>query len=142
MNERGLITMTTSKSDTGVILEQIYDRLDVSVALAELEPKHTGNAYSLVCPSCSQRRAFIYTGGHTIICNRRNDCGYQSSLWDYVAAKQQLTESKDILRALAELAGYELPSIAPDALEAIKRTEAKQSKLETAQGILTARLFP
>lgn len=140
MNEREHY-VTTPKSDTGVILEQVYDRLDVSIALAELEPKHAGNAYSLICPNCSKRRAFIYTGGHTIICNRRNDCGYQSSLWDYVAAKQQLTESKDILRALAELAGYELPSLAPDALEAIKRTEAKQSKLETAQGILTARLW-
>lgn len=133
--------MQTIKSNTGVILEQIYDRLDIPTALAELEPKQSGNAYTLTCPNCGKRRAFIYKGGHVITCNRRNECGYNTSLWDYVANKEQLSEGRDIIRTLADLASYELPSLEPEAMAAIKRVEVHQSKLETAQGILTAELF-
>ena len=74
--------MTPVKSDTSVLLDTIYERLDVLSALPELEPKRTGLAYTLKCPNCDKKRAFIYEGGHVITCNRRNECGYSSTLWD------------------------------------------------------------
>jgi replicative DNA helicase len=134
--------MTTVKSDTGLLLDTIYERLDIMTALPELEPKRTGLAYTLKCPLCDKKRAFIYEGGHLITCNRRNDCGYSSTLWDYVANKDNLTSSQETLQALASLAGYVLPTtLSTDALEALKRSEVQQTRLETAQGLLTSRMF-
>jgi len=134
--------MTTIKSDTGLLLDTIYEQLDIMTALPELEPRRTGQAYTLKCPLCDKKRAFIYSGGHVITCNRRNDCGYSSTLWDYVAKKDNLTTSQETLQALASLAGYTLPtSLSSDALEAIKRSEVQQTRLETAQGLLTSRMF-
>ena len=75
--------MTTVRSDTGLLLDAIYERLDVITALPELEPRKTGQAYMLKCPLCDKKRAFIYEGGHVITCNRRNDCGYSSLYRDW-----------------------------------------------------------
>ena len=134
--------MTPVKSDTSVLLDTIYERLDVLSALPELEPKRTGLAYTLKCPNCDKKRAFIYEGGHVITCNRRNECGYSSTLWDYVAARDSLTTSQETLQALAELAGYNLPtSLSNDALEGLKRSQVQQTRLETAQALLTSRMF-
>ena len=134
--------MTTVKSDTGLLLDAIYERLDVMTALPELEPRKTGQAYMLKCPLCDKKRAFIYEGGHVITCNRRNDCGYSSTLWDYVAKRDSLTTSQETLQALAKLSGYTLPNtLSSDALEALKRSEVQQTRLETAQSLLTSRMF-
>ena len=134
--------MTPIKSDTGLLLDAIYDRLDVIDALPELEPRKTGQAYMLKCPLCDKKKAFIYEGGHVITCNRRNDCGYSSTLWDYVAKRDNLTTSQETLQALAKLSGYTLPNtLSSDALEALKRSELQQTRLETAQGLLTSYMF-
>ena len=134
--------MTAIKSDTGLLLDTIYERLDIMTALPELEPKRTGLAYTLKCPACDKKRAFIYEGGRVIACNRRNECGYFSTLWDYIEKKDSLTTSQETLQALAKLAGYTLPStLSSDALEALKRSQLQQTRLETAQGLLTARMF-
>lgn len=134
--------MTPVKSGTSLLLDEIYQRLDITSALAELEPKRTGLAYMLKCPLCEKKRAFIYEGGHLITCNRRNDCGYSSTLWDYVANKEGHTSPQQTLQALASLAGYTLPStLSSDALEALKRSEIQQTRLETAQALLTSYMF-
>jgi len=134
--------MTTVKTDTGLLLDTIYAQLDITSALPELEPKRTGQAFTLKCPLCDKKKAFIYEGGHVITCNRSNKCQYSSTLWDYVANRDSLTTSQETLQALAKLAGYILPTtLSSDALEAIKRSQLSQSKLETAQGLLTTRLF-
>jgi DNA primase len=133
--------MTPVKSDTAVLLDAIYERLDIQSALPELEPKRTGLAYTLKCPQCEKKRAFIYESGHVITCNRRNDCGYSSSLWDYVATRNNLTTPQQILQALSELAGYTLPPLSEDAMEALKSSQIQQTRLETAQALLTSRLF-
>lgn len=133
--------MTAIKSDTGLLLDAIYEQLDIMTALPELEPKRTGLAYTLKCPLCDMKRAFIYEGGRAITCNRRNDCGYSSTLWDYLANKDGHTTAQETLQALASLAGYTLPTtLSSDALEALKRSEIQQTRLETAQGLLTSRL--
>lgn len=136
------MTSTSPKSDTGALLEQIYERLDITTALPELDPRQVSQAYNMLCPSCGKRRAFVYKGGHVITCNRRNDCGYQASLWDYVATRDGLSEGRDVLKALADMAAFSLPTtLSPEGLESLKRAQKHQSKLEAAQGILTARLF-
>ena len=133
--------MTAIKSDTGLLLDTIYERLDIMTALPELEPKRTGLAYNLKCPACDKKRAFIYEGGRVIACNRRNECGYSSTLWDYIEKKDSLTTSQETLQALAKLSGYVLPTtLSSDALEALKRSQLQQTRLETAQAILTSRL--
>ena len=133
--------MTAIKSDTGLLLDAIYERLDIMTALPELEPRRTGLAYTLKCPACDKKRAFIYEGGHVITCNRRNECGYSSTLWDYIEKKDSLTTSQETLQALAKLSGYVLPTtLSSDALEALKRSQLQQTRLETAQAILTSRL--
>ncbi len=133
--------MTPIKSDTGLLLDAIYEQLDIMTALPELEPKRTGLAYTLKCPLCDKKRAFIYEGGRVITCNRRNDCGYSSTLWDYIATKDGHTTAQETLQALASLAGYVLPStLSSDALEALKRSQVQQTRLETAQGLLTTYL--
>ena len=135
--------MTTVKSDTGLILEDIYERLDIETALSELEPRYSSTGYyTLICPNCSKRRAFIKKGGHYIKCNRLDSCSYLSSLWDYVAKRDSLTTSQETLQRLAELSGYALPNnLSEDAKETIRRSQTAQTKLETAQGLLTSRLF-
>jgi replicative DNA helicase len=134
--------MTPVKGDTALLLDTIYELFDVPSALPELEPKRTGLAFTLKCPLCDKKRAFIYEGGHVITCNRRNECGYSSTLWDYVATRDKLTSSQETLQALARLAGYTLPSsLSTDALEALKRSQLQQTRLETAQALLTSRIF-
>jgi DNA primase catalytic core len=134
--------MTPVKSDTGMLLDAIYEQLDPTTALPELEPKRTGQAFTLKCPQCDKKRAFIYEGGHVITCNRRNECGYSATLWDYVATRDNLTSSQETLQALAKLAGYTLPTtLSNDALAALKRSQEQQSLLETAQAVLTTRMF-
>jgi hypothetical protein len=133
--------MTAIKSDTGLLLDEIYKNLDPMTALSELEPRKTGQAYTLKCPQCDKKRAFIYEGGRAITCNRRNECGYSSTLWDYIANKDGHTTAQETLQALAKLSGYTLPStLSSDALEALKRSQVQQTRLETAQGLLTTYL--
>jgi replicative DNA helicase len=133
--------MTAIKSDTGLLLDEIYKNLDPMTALSELEPRKTGQAYMLKCPQCDKKRAFIYEGGRAITCNRRNECGYSSTLWDYLANKDGHTTAQETLQALAKLSGYTLPStLSSDALEALKRSQVQQTRLETAQGLLTTYL--
>ena len=101
-----------------------------------------GDTALLLDTLCDNKRAFIYEGGHVITCNRRNECGYSSTLWDYVATRDKLTSSQETLQALARLAGYTLPSsLSTDALEALKRSQLQQTRLETAQALLTSRIF-
>ena len=40
------------KSDVGLLLDEIYELIDIPNALAELEPKDRGKYYELKCPNC------------------------------------------------------------------------------------------
>ena len=130
------------KSDVGLLLDEIYELIDIPNALAELEPKDRGKYYELKCPNCDKRKAFIYKGSHTIKCNRANECNYTMSLWDYVSAKNGSTSPRETLQALADLAGYKLPSMLnPEALARVKQAQERQDKLEVGQSYLQAQLF-
>lgn len=127
--------------ETSDLLAEIYPRVDRVKALEALDPKPSGNYIELKCPKCGQRRAFIYHKGITLTCNRRNDCGYHSSLWDYVKVASNLGTPKEVLRALADLAGYTLPPLAGYSDERAQEERDKERLLEEAQSYFVGMLI-
>ena len=99
---------------TKEILEtEIYPQLDIESLLSELNPKKYFNYYKLTCPSCGKKEAYIpnrITLKPIIICNRKNKCGYISSIWNYLKDSRDLS-NREILHLLADYAGYELPTL-------------------------------
>lgn len=114
------------------IIEDIYNRIDREAILRDLDPVNKNNYYSLTCPDCSKKTAFIYKDGVTIVCNRKNNCSYTKSLWDYFQEKNSYASNKETLEALAKLAGLELKSNENFNYEAFEKSKAKTSLLETA----------
>lgn len=90
-------------------LEAIYAQLNRAEAVQDLEPVDKGDRYELVCPGCGTRRAFLYKNGTQIECNRRNNCGFTSSLWDHIQAREGLSD-RETFHKLADLANYTLPN--------------------------------
>lgn len=71
--------------------------------LARLEPKPVGQRQiNIACPSCGMREAFAYepkdSRGPRIRCNRKDKCGYNETLWNYL-----ITENGDKKAVLEEL---------------------------------------
>ena len=58
--------------------------------------KAVGKRFDICCPACEKPEAFIdYQGEHRWIkCNRGNNCGYNTGLWEFIAQKQSI-ESND-----------------------------------------------
>lgn len=119
-------------SETKDLLESIYQSLDRALALEALNPQDKGDHYLLTCPACGKREAFIYKAGTPrLVCNRRDKCGLNQSLWDYIQGSRGL-DKRETLQELARLAGFELPALGPDALERIERARAQANAWETA----------
>ena len=58
-----------------------------------LEPERRGDNYLCVCPSCGEKRTFVYLPKSdsdipTAICNRANKCGFKSSIYAMVCEKE------------------------------------------------------
>jgi len=118
--------MTTKET-----LEQIYSRLDIVSALEELQPQDKGSYYLVTCPGCKKREAFIYKGSKAIICNRKNECKYKASLWDYVQQKHRINDRETLIE-LARLAHYELAGIEQIDFQKIEQEKKQSAILETA----------
>jgi len=118
-------------TETRDLLEEIYRSLDRAEALADLAPQDKGNYYSLICPDCLKREAYIYKDGTRLFCNRRDKCGLSQSLWDYVQKSKGLT-NQETLKELARLAGCPLPERDPEALERIERAREQASVWESS----------
>lgn len=102
------------------IFELAADRLPE--ILPELEPKLSSSktSYTLLCPSCKRREAFYYKNNHFISCPRQNKCGYSVSLLDYLQARDSWpVDFMTMLRNLADMLNYSLPSLSPEAVEKI-----------------------
>jgi len=56
--------------------------------LEALRPRPHGKHVTCTCPGCGQGTAYIYEPkdgkGPHLRCNRRNNCGYDQTLWEYV----------------------------------------------------------
>jgi|GEM_PF-2148343 len=88
-------------------LKHIYANLPKEILLAELHPETSGDHLILTCPSCGKREAFLYLNSYIIICNRRDNCGYQKSLWDWTQNRYGYG-NKETITHLARLAGITL----------------------------------
>lgn len=83
------MTISTSPS-----LEEKYCEIllhanwEVVLNHLELDPKNKGDYIEVECPKCSKRRAFFYpnldTGKPKIICNRKNECGFENHILEYL----------------------------------------------------------
>jgi replicative DNA helicase len=91
--------------------ENVFQRLG-------LEPKNNGDYLEILCPKCSKRRAFFYpntdTGEPKIICNRKNECGFESHILKHLnnGTFPKGADWKESVKKLADLAGipFELNS--------------------------------
>lgn len=121
------------------LLERIYQQLDRVSLLQELDPQERGSTILLTCPSCGKREAYLYADGTRIYCNRKNNCGYQESLWDYVARKNHLSP-QETLRFLAASAGVELENSGASA-QSLSARAGRQQALEHAIQFFAEQLF-
>lgn len=91
--------------------DRVYPNLNAVEAhlLDGLSPVPAGKAYKLTCPACEKvGRAYYYPGSPVIHCNRRNECGQITGLWDYVQTSRTLS-NRDVITLLCEAAGVSLP---------------------------------
>jgi DNA primase len=99
---------------TQQLKELVYPSLNaVEAGLVDhLHPKGSSGhrAYSLDCPACGESdRAFYYPGSAYINCNRKNQCGATTSIWDAIAVNH--SSNKEIVDALYAAAGIpQLPT--------------------------------
>lgn len=119
------------------ILTDIYERLDRAEAVRDLSPEDKGQYFLISCPSCNRREAYIYKNRKPyIVCNRKNKCGYNKSLWDYIQEKGNLT-GQETLKELARIANYTLPHKALTQ-EEIDRQRERENILEEALNLFIA----
>ena len=97
--------------ETKEILDNyIYPNLNIEDLLSELNPKNKGKYFTLTCPNCGKKEAFITikpTLKPIIICNRKNKCAYVSSLWNYLKFSRNLSK-KEVLELLAQYSNVDL----------------------------------
>jgi len=85
---RKAVTTTFSRPD---VFPQIWASMTTDRLMSLLEalrPRPHRTHITCTCPGCGQGRAFIYEPkddkGPRLRCNRRNNCGYDQTLWEYV----------------------------------------------------------
>lgn len=92
----------------------IYPNLEIERLLAEIFIKDRGNSFTLKCPSCGKKEAYMIKKQNTIVpfirCNRLNKCAYNSSLWNYIKNRENFT-NKETLEYLAVCANVDLADV-------------------------------
>lgn len=101
------------------------------------DPKPHGNHITLRCPGCDRPEAFIYEPtngkGPGIHCNRKNNCGYEATVWSWIAAEHN-GDGKAAITALASITGVRLDDAAPfDPRAARRREQARVWDIKPAQ---------
>ena len=89
---------------------EIYPKLNLLELLSELEIKQKSGYYTLRCPECGKKEAYIPNKRElipVIICNRKNKCAYVSSIWNYLKFSRNLS-NKEVLELLAQNANVAL----------------------------------
>jgi len=94
-----------------LLKEHIYPNLDVKSLLQEIIIKEKMGYYTLVCPSCGKKEAYMLKRNSSIVpyitCNRLNKCAYKISLWDYIKNRGGLN-NRETLLALASFANIDI----------------------------------
>ena len=95
----------------------------------ELKPKKTSSGYKLTCPECQKPEAYYYKNNPKIIkCNRKNQCGTQTSLYDYLQKRENWNDDQ-VLKGLAKMTGYNLQPIKISAEEKQERAEHSKNEI-------------
>lgn len=68
----------------------------------------SGN-HKMDCPSCKKKRRAFYFPGGLLICDRKNECGYRSSVFNYLTEYASYSR-KDALEACVRAVGKTLPT--------------------------------
>lgn len=123
--QKDLYTAPESAWDDGLL-----DAVDLMEAIPELEPKERKNYFAITCPRCQKHEAYIYKNGKGMGCNRKNNCGWKSSLWNYIQSRDGLSQ-EETLRKLAKYAGQILSERVYD-FKAIESRKQKANLLEEA----------
>ena len=129
---------------TEILYQIIYPNLNRELLLADLNPKRQNNNeyIQLDCPGCFYKQeAFIKDSFYTIKCNRRNNCGREISIWDYVQKKYTTENNKETLEKLASLAGVELPKLSEQDLIVIDKSQKTSSLINTVQSYFIEQLW-
>ena len=90
-------------------LEDILETMDLS-------PTDKGQYFIVRCPSCGKKEMFIYKSSKKMICNRRNKCGAELNLLDF------LRENFSLYRDSLEI-------------EIKSKEQPKESRLEIPEGL-------
>ena len=56
-----------------------------------LEPTDKGQYYLIRCPTCGRKEMFLYKTSRKMICNRRNKCGTEINLEDFLRENKKLS---------------------------------------------------
>ena len=111
------------------VFPEIWAALTVDRLLTlfnRFDPKPHGNHITLRCPGCDRPEAFIYEPtngkGPGIHCNRKNNCGYEATVWSWLEAEHG-GDGKAAITALAALTGVRLDDAAPYDPRAARRRE-------------------
>jgi len=77
--------------------------------------KTTSTRYEVVCPSCDKPEAYIYFnhGNRVIECNRKENCNFSQSLWEYIASRHGYS-NKEMTKYINQLLGYEFKDYADE----------------------------
>lgn len=95
--------------------KEVYPNLDAAAAgfLDDLSPSPKGGRgnrpyYVCTCPECKvPKRAFYYPGSSDVICNREDDCGQRTRIFDLLEKRMS---RKDVVEALFRAANIPLPN--------------------------------
>lgn len=109
----------------GFYREHVLPRLDAAAAgiLDEFNVRKVAGAYRLDCPACKEKGAAYYYPTHScVVCNRKNNCGVNTTIWNIVAASVG-DDGKATFLKLCEKAGVSPPD--PTQLDAGTRARYK-----------------
>ena len=96
LNSKGAVSEALKNQETSIqtlLEEEIYPRINVTDLLSDLSPKVTAHNIRLECPCCGKKEAFIGGKGKgtTIICNRQNKCGENTSFIEHIRKRESLS---------------------------------------------------
>src|SRR3990167_3600398 len=111
-------------------------------ALNKLNPRKSGKGLTLDCPACGEPEAFIQDGWDRIQCNRKDKCGKNTTVWDYIQETEGLSQ-QETLERLAKFSDYPLPQLKTDSetLEVIRKRKENCSLMEEAFHFFREELF-
>lgn len=87
-------------------IEFLESQINIAIDFPEFQWKN--NAHGGICPSCGKKELFVPNHGKSnfIKCSRENNCGYISSIYNYLR-KEKGMQTIDALLELAQKAGID-----------------------------------